>query len=143
MDTTVLIGYIAAFTSSTMALPQVFRTFKMRNEATHLEGLSLGTYMIWFVNGVLWAYYGFAVGAIPAAIPSLVNIPLTAAVLFLILRARHRASGESLAQRVLEPVERPAPTRVEPRCYCRGKQEGYECEDHPAPKTTLIHPKIA
>ncbi len=72
-----LIGFVAAFLTTSAFIPQAWLTWKRKRA----EGVSLGMYCI-MVSGVLcWLIYGFMLGAMPIILANLISLALSAFIL--------------------------------------------------------------
>ncbi len=72
-----LIGFIAAFLTTSAFIPQAWLTWKRKRA----EGVSLGMYCI-MVSGVFcWLIYGFMLGAMPIILANLISLALSAFIL--------------------------------------------------------------
>lgn len=96
------VGFTAALISSIMFLPQAARVWRMRNEHLALQGVSASGQILLLVNAALWGLYAILTRAYWAGAPGLLNFPLAALTLFLLLRAR-RSSRASLATPGTQP----------------------------------------
>lgn len=77
MDTTFVIGNIAAILTSISFLPQAIQIIKTKNT----KGISLPMYII-FVSGVLlWLIYGFMRNDIPIILANIVTLSLSGLIL--------------------------------------------------------------
>lgn len=72
-----LIGYLAAFLTTSAFIPQAWLTWKRKRA----EGVSLGMYAI-MVSGVLcWLLYGIMLGALPIIIANVITLILALFIL--------------------------------------------------------------
>lgn len=72
-----LIGYLAAFLTTSAFIPQAWLTWKRKRA----EGVSLGMYAI-MVSGVLcWLLYGLMLGALPIIIANIITLILALFIL--------------------------------------------------------------
>lgn len=72
-----LIGYLAAFLTTSAFIPQAWLTWKRKRA----EGVSLGMYAI-MVSGVLcWLLYGIMLGALPIIIANVITLVLALFIL--------------------------------------------------------------
>lgn len=85
-----IVGFLATTTSFIRFLPQAIQTWKQRNDAHALSGLSLPTQWLTLVNSLLWIVYGFLLGEIWVAMPSLLNAPMALFVIMLIISSRRK-----------------------------------------------------
>jgi len=82
MQTTDLIGSIAATLTTVSFIPQVWRVWTTR----HTRDISLSMYIA-FTGGVaLWLLYGILLGSWPIIIANAITVCLAGAVLFMKLR---------------------------------------------------------
>ena len=85
-----VVGFLATTTSFIRFLPQAIQTWKQRNDAHALSGLSLPTQWLTLVNSLLWIVYGFLLGEIWVSMPSLLNAPMALFVIVLIIHSRNK-----------------------------------------------------
>ncbi len=79
-----LIGYLAAFLTTSAFIPQAWLTWKRKRA----EGVSLGMYSI-MVSGVsCWLLYGIMLGALPIIIANTVTLLL--AIFILVMKLVYR-----------------------------------------------------
>lgn len=83
-----IIGFLATSTSLIRFMPQAIRTWKIRNNSEALYGLSLSSQWLTFVNSLLWITYGILLGQFWVAAPSVLNAPMAAMIIILIMRSR-------------------------------------------------------
>lgn len=95
MDANV-IGAAATFTSFIAFIPSARAVWLNRSDANALAGASVLSNLILCVNAILWAVYAVVDGALWAGVPGLFNLPLFILSIFLIVRARRRASSNPL-----------------------------------------------
>jgi hypothetical protein len=81
------LGWLGAGISCSFAIPQLLKTLRSDRPG---EGMSVATWVLLFVNAVVWAVWAFGTGAYPAGLPSLVNGPIAAYVVVRIVRDRRR-----------------------------------------------------
>ena len=77
MNTTEVIGYLAAMLTTIAFLPQALHTWRTRS--TH--GISLGMYAIFTSGLVLWLAYGILLGAWPIIIANVITLALAVSIL--------------------------------------------------------------
>lgn len=82
MNSTTLIGLLAATLTTGAFVPQVVRSLRTRDT----RGISLVMYSVFTTGIALWLAYGIAVGDLPIIVSNTVTIFLCAAVLVLKLR---------------------------------------------------------
>lgn len=71
-----LIGYCAAFLTTSSFVPQVVQTFRTKD----VSGISLGMYSAFTVGVALWLAYGLVLGAWPIVIANAITLTLAAAI---------------------------------------------------------------
>ena len=77
MNPSDLIGYLAAFLTTTAFIPQAWLTWRHKRA----EGISLGMYSI-LVSGVIcWLVYGIMLNALPIIIANLITLVLSLFIL--------------------------------------------------------------
>lgn len=95
-----MIEHLVGFTASTIAfvlfLPQATKTWRLRHDPNALRGIALGTQWLVVANAVLWFLYGWLTQAFWIAAPGFVNLPLAAATIYLVKRARGVADTRCL-----------------------------------------------
>jgi len=74
-----ILGYVAATLSSFSLLPQAIQTIKTRNTL----GISLVTYVIFFINIILWFTYGVLKGQMPIIVSNILPFFLTSTILYI------------------------------------------------------------
>jgi MtN3 and saliva related transmembrane protein len=77
-----LIGYVAAFLTTTAFVPQVFRVFRTRD--TH--AISLWMYLMFSSGVTLWLVYGLLLGLWPLILANGVTLSLALIVIFFKIR---------------------------------------------------------
>lgn len=82
MNTTELIGFVAAFLTTASFVPQAWLTFRTRD----VSGISLGMYGAFTLGVALWLVYGLAMGAWPVVVANAVTLALALAILVMKLR---------------------------------------------------------
>lgn len=88
METTTLIGLVAACSTTAAFIPQVAHIIKTRS----VEGISLGMYTIFTLGVALWLVYGIIIGDLPMLLANLVTLVLSGTVLTLTISSRVRAA---------------------------------------------------
>jgi MtN3 and saliva related transmembrane protein len=79
-----LLGFAAAFLTTTAFIPQVVQIWKSKSAA----GLSLATYLI-FVTGVfLWLLYGYQIGSLSMIIANFITVILTLVIIYFIIKTK-------------------------------------------------------
>lgn len=72
-----LIGYLAAFLTTTAFVPQAYKSWKSRD----LSGISLPMYAM-FTTGVgFWLLYGLCIASMPVILANLITFALSSIVL--------------------------------------------------------------
>jgi MtN3 and saliva related transmembrane protein len=84
MQLSELIGYAAAFLTTSSFVPQALHTFKTKD----VRGISLTMYSFFVVGITLWLVYGLMLDAWPIVIANLVTLSLAAAILVMKLKYR-------------------------------------------------------
>lgn len=77
MQTSDLIGYLAAVLTTCSFVPQALHTFRTRD----VRGISLGMYSIFTVGVALWLVYGLTLGAWPIVVANAVTLALAGTIL--------------------------------------------------------------
>ncbi|WP_245632157.1 SemiSWEET transporter [Edaphobacter aggregans] len=77
-----LIGFVAAFCTTTAFVPQLLRVVKLRSA----RDISLGTFLLFSVGVALWLLYGIYTGSKPVIASNLVTLVLSVSILVLKLR---------------------------------------------------------
>lgn len=80
-----LIGWVAAIVSSSIAAPQAIKIYRCPQQTA---GVSVWSWVLLLTNAILWLVYAVASKAYPAGVPSLVNGPLAAYIIFRTLSSR-------------------------------------------------------
>ncbi|MFC1616376.1 SemiSWEET family sugar transporter [Patescibacteria group bacterium] len=70
---TEIIGYSAAVIGTSLMLPQVFKSLKSKS----VQDLSYLMLILYFLNCLLWASYGFLIYAIPVIICNLLALAIS------------------------------------------------------------------
>ena len=84
MQLSELIGYAAAFLTTSSFVPQAVHTFKTKD----VRGISLTMYSFFVVGIILWLVYGLLLEAWPIVIANVVTLSLAAAILVMKLKYR-------------------------------------------------------
>jgi MtN3 and saliva related transmembrane protein len=79
---TELIGYIAAFLTTSSFVPQAWLTFRTRD----VSGISLGMYSAFTTGIALWLVYGIVIGSWPIIIANIITVVLAFSILVMKLR---------------------------------------------------------
>lgn len=83
MQSTEIIGYIAAFLTTTAFIPQAYRSWKTRD----LSGISLPMYSLFSAGVASWLIYGVCINSLPIVVAN--SITLLLAIVVLILKIKH------------------------------------------------------
>ena len=89
MNTTDLIGSLAACLTTVSFVPQAWLSFKTRD----VSGVSLSMYSVFTVGVALWLVYGLLLGAWPVVIANVITLVLALMILGMKL-AYGRLSGQ-------------------------------------------------
>lgn len=81
-----ILGYAAAILGSFSLLPQAIKTIKTKNTA----GISLTTYIIFFVNIILWFSYGVLKDQKPIIMANVLPFFLTCVILYFKLKNMYK-----------------------------------------------------
>ena len=84
MNTTNLIGYLAAFLTTTAFVPQAYHSWKSRD----LSGISLPMYSMFSLGVACWIIYGLAINSWPVIVANAITLLLACTVLLLKLKYR-------------------------------------------------------
>jgi len=84
MQTTDIVGYIAASLTTASFLPQAMHTFRTKD----VSGISLGMYSVFTLGVSLWLLYGIMLGAWPIVIANTITTALASFILSMKLRYR-------------------------------------------------------
>jgi MtN3 and saliva related transmembrane protein len=82
-----LIGFVAAFCTTTAFVPQLLRVVKLRSA----REISLGTFLLFSVGVALWLLYGIYTNSKPVIASNVVTLALSVSILVLKLRYDRRA----------------------------------------------------
>jgi MtN3 and saliva related transmembrane protein len=82
MQTTDLIGSIAATLTTASFLPQAWHTFRTRD----VSGISLGMYSVFTLGVALWLVYGLLMNAWPIVVANAITVALAFAILVMKLQ---------------------------------------------------------
>ena len=72
-----LLGYIAAFCTTSAFIPQVVQTLRTRDT----EAISFGMYSLFVVGVSFWLAYGVVLGDLPIIVANLITLCLASTVL--------------------------------------------------------------
>ena len=81
------LGYLAGICTAIVFLPQTIQTIKDRN----VEGLSLGSYIIYCIGMVSWILYGVYLHSAQMMIFNAISLFFALIVLYMIITHRKRA----------------------------------------------------
>lgn len=84
MQLSELIGYTAAFLTTSSFVPQAVHTFRTKD----VRGISLAMYGAFVLGISLWLVYGFLLKAWPIVIANTVTLTLASAILAMKLKYR-------------------------------------------------------
>lgn len=82
MQTTELIGYLAAALTTVSFVPQVVQVWRSK----HTQDISLGMYAIFTLGIAVWLAYGILLGSSPIIIANCITIVLAGSVLAMKLK---------------------------------------------------------
>ena len=77
MNPTDIIGYVAAFCTTSAFVPQAYRVWKTR----HTRDLSLAMFLIFSGGVALWFWYGWRINSTPIIIANLCTLVLAGYIL--------------------------------------------------------------
>jgi MtN3 and saliva related transmembrane protein len=84
MDQTLIIGYIAGTLTTISFLPQVIRTWKMRET----KDFSLAMLLLFATGILLWTVYGIRTGSLPVILANVITFLLI--IVLLAMKIRYR-----------------------------------------------------
>ncbi|MCJ7794358.1 MAG: SemiSWEET transporter [Methanoregulaceae archaeon] len=84
MDTTLVIGYIAGTLTTISFLPQVIRTWKMRET----KDFSLAMLLLFATGILLWTVYGIWTGSLPVILANVITFLLI--MILLAMKIKYR-----------------------------------------------------
>ena len=84
MDTTLFIGYIAGTLTTISFLPQVIRTWRMRET----KDFSLAMLLLFATGILLWTVYGFWTGSLPVILANVITFLLI--IVLLAMKIKYR-----------------------------------------------------
>jgi len=88
MQTTDIIGSVAAVLTTVSFIPQAWQTFKTKD----VSGISLAMYSIFTSGVLLWLVYAIALQSWPMIVSNCVTAPVALAILSMKLRYRNAAT---------------------------------------------------
>ncbi len=77
MDFVALVGIFGGILGVTLYLPQIIRGFQTKST----RDVALWTYLLIFINDVLWSSYGLGINNMVIAIPNIVSVFLCIVIL--------------------------------------------------------------
>jgi MtN3 and saliva related transmembrane protein len=77
MNTTTIIGYLAAFGTTVSFLPQAIKTIQTKNTS----GISLYMYALFTAGTLFWLIYGLMSGSLPVAIANVITFVFASIIL--------------------------------------------------------------
>lgn len=77
IDTQSLIGYLAAFLTTTAFVPQAYKSWRSRD----LSGISLPMYAMFTAGVGFWLFYGLLIQSTPVILANLITFLLSSVVL--------------------------------------------------------------
>jgi MtN3 and saliva related transmembrane protein len=84
MQTTDIIGSLAAIMTTVSFMPQVLHTLRTKD----VSGISLGMYSVFTVGVSLWLVYGILLGELPIIIANAITVALASTILGMKLKYR-------------------------------------------------------
>ena len=84
MQTTDIIGSLAAIMTTVSFMPQVLHTLRTKD----VSGISLSMYSVFTVGVSLWLVYGILLGELPIIIANTVTVALASTILAMKLKYR-------------------------------------------------------
>ena len=84
MQLSEIVGYAAAFLTTSSFVPQAVHTFKTKD----VRGISLTMYSTFVVGITLWLIYGLLLNAWPIVLANTITLTLAVAILAMKLRYR-------------------------------------------------------
>lgn len=88
MQSSDLLGYLAATLTTVSFVPQAWRTFKTKD----VSGISLRMYSIFTAGVAVWLAYGIVLGETPMMVANSLSLVLALAVL--VMKLRYRNNGK-------------------------------------------------
>lgn len=106
------IGFIATLFSIVMWVPQARITWRNRNDAVRLAGVSEATQWCSMIGYLLWGVFGMLIGSFWVAAPSVVSFPLSLATIVVVRRARRMSPAAASVSIITmsEPLAETDPT---------------------------------
>ena len=84
MQTTDIIGSLAAIMTTASFMPQVLHTLRTKD----VSGISLGMYSVFTAGVSLWLVYGILLGELPIIIANAITVALASAILGMKIKYR-------------------------------------------------------
>jgi len=84
MQTTDIIGSLAAIMTTVSFMPQVLHTLRTKD----VSGISLGMYSVFTAGVSLWLVYGILLGELPIIIANAITVALASAILGMKIKYR-------------------------------------------------------
>lgn len=84
MQTTDIIGAVAATLTTLSFMPQVLHTLRTKD----VSGISLGMYSVFTLGVSLWLVYGIMLGELPIIVANAITVALASTILWMKLRYR-------------------------------------------------------
>ena len=78
-----VIGYSAAIVGTLLMLPQLAKSLKTRK----VRDISFAMLILYFINCVLWATYGFLINALPLLICNLIALAIS--IVLIIIKIKY------------------------------------------------------
>jgi len=85
LDMNNIIGYLAAFLTTTAFLPQAYLSWKTRD----LSGISLPMYSLFTLGVALWLAYGIMIASSPVIVANGITLLLSSVVLYLKIKHQY------------------------------------------------------
>jgi hypothetical protein len=83
-----LLGFVATASSILLWLPQARITWRNRNDAARLAGISSSTQWLVVISGLFWIAYGLLADSFWVMAPCLISVPLGLATVVVVRRGR-------------------------------------------------------
>jgi MtN3 and saliva related transmembrane protein len=84
MQTTDIIGTLAAIMTTVSFMPQVLHTLRTKD----VSGISLGMYSVFTAGVSMWLVYGILLGELPIIIANAITVALASTILWMKIRYR-------------------------------------------------------
>jgi len=89
METSFVLGNIAAILTSLSFLPQAIKTIKTKDTSS----ISLSMYIIFVLGVLMWLTYGIMIQSVPVILGNVVTIIFSGAILYVKLADTFRGKG--------------------------------------------------